>query len=156
MTSQVSYSLFPRRYRFVTAERFEIGTGIVRPDEAEVGNAYVRLRPDGLLIISAAYAWDGASGPIAQGPDIVRGSLAHDALYQLMREGLLPLSWRPLADLLLREMCVADGMPRWQAEMVHAAVSMFGSVFAAPEKPLPVLVAPVPVVYPSSAEQVAP
>lgn len=156
MISQVHYSQYPRRYRFVTVERFEIGTGIVRPDEAEVGNAYVRLRPDGLLIISAGYAWDGASGPIKQTPDVIRGSLCHDALYQCMREGLLPISWRPLADLILREMCVADGMPRWQAEMVHAAVTNFGSVFALPEPPAPVLVAPVPVVYPSAAEMEAP
>lgn len=156
MISQVRYYLFPRDYRFITAERFEVEAGIVRPGEAEVGNSYVRLRPDGLLIIAAGYAWDGASGPIAQSADVIRGSLVHDSLYQLMRESLLPVSWRAHADNLLRDMCIADGMPHWQAQMVHAAVSTFGGVFAAPEKPLPVLVAPVPVSYPSSAELIAP
>jgi hypothetical protein len=156
VTSHVRYQPFPRRYRFITAERFLIATGILRPNEGEIGNAFVRLTPGGILIIAASYAWDGASGPIAQTPDVIRGSLVHDALYQLMREGLLEGGWRRMADMLLREMCVTDGMPRWQAEMVHAAVSSFGSLYAAPEEPKPVLVAPVPVTYPSTADWIAP
>lgn len=156
MTSHVHYSECPQAYRFVTREQFGLDTGIVRPGEMEVGTDYIRLQPGGLLIIAAGFLWDGASGPIKQTPDVIRGSLVHDALYALMRRRLLPQSWRARADDLLREMCIVDGMPRWQADMVHAAVSARGSVYAAPEEPKPVLVAPVPVVYPSAAEQIAP
>ena len=156
MSSHVHYSECPRLYRFVTREQFEMDTGILRSGEQEIGTDFIRLQPGGLLTIAAGFLWDGASGPIKQTPDLMRGSLVHDALYTLMRAGLLAMSWRPRADALLREMCVTDGMPRWQADMVHAAVSMRGSIYAEPETPRPVLVAPVPVVYPSAAEQVAP
>lgn len=156
MSTHVRYVPFPRRYRFQTAEPFAIETSIVRPGEPGIGNAFVQLTSGGLLAIAAGYAWDGASGPIAQTPDVIRGSLVHDALYQLMREGLLPVMWRPVADELLREMCVTDGMPRWQADMVHAAVAKFGGRFADPEQPQPVLTAPVPLVLPSLADWIAP
>ena len=70
-------------FRFQLAEAFICHTPIT---EACPGNHFVGLALDGTLTIAAGYAWDGASGPIAQGPEVIRASLVHDALYQLMRE----------------------------------------------------------------------
>jgi hypothetical protein len=36
---------------------------------------------------SKGYAWNGPSGPTLDTRNFMRGSLVHDALYQLMREG---------------------------------------------------------------------
>ena len=60
---------------------------------------------NGVLYIGDGYAWDGPSGPALDTRDAMRGSLVHDALYQLIREGLLPSSAREDADKLLRSIC---------------------------------------------------
>lgn len=149
----------PRIYLFEVAQPFEFDTGICRPGEPQLGNAFVTLDPEGVLRIAAGYAWDGASGPIAQTPDVIRGSLVHDGLYQLMRECGLPAVWRATADDLLRAICISDGMPRWQAALVHAAVDTFGARHARPPKPRQVRqvrIAPVPVTLPSTSDWSAP
>lgn len=76
---------------------------------------FLRLTRRGRLTIQAGYAWDRPSGPTFDTASFMRASLVHDALYQLMREGLLERNrWRPVADRLLRTMCREDGMSRWR------------------------------------------
>ena len=87
---------------------------------------WVCLSPNGLIQINVAYAWDGASGPAMDTKSIMRGALVHDALYQLMREGGLPLSYRKPVDKLLRKMCREDGMFWLRAWWVYLAVRIFG------------------------------
>ena len=59
-----------------------------------------RLNTKGHLIIKRSYAWDGPSGPTIDTKNFMRGSLVHDALYQLMRhEHLSSDEWRAVADL---------------------------------------------------------
>ncbi|HYD00426.1 MAG TPA: hypothetical protein VEB22_04300 [Phycisphaerales bacterium] len=140
-------------YRFQLAEPVEVATPIQGQD---IGNAFVQLAEDGLLTIRAGYAWDGASGPVQQSPDIIRGSLVHDALYQLMRECGLSAEWRGVADELLRRMCIDDGMPEWQAGLVYIAVRALGKQYADGSWQRPVLTAPQPVSYPSLSEWTAP
>jgi len=50
---------------------------------------YLSLSPKGLLRIRTGYSWDGPSGLTIDTKNFMRGSLAHDAMYQLMREALL-------------------------------------------------------------------
>lgn len=140
-------------YAFQLAKPFMCSTPV---REACAGNHFVGMAADGTLTIAAGYAWDGASGPIAQGPDIVRGSLVHDALYQLMRECGLNARWREAADDLLRAMFIADGMHPVMATIAHTAVRAFGAMFVNPIHARPVLIAPAPVAYPSTAEWIAP
>lgn len=107
------------------------------------GNEFVQLTIDGRLIVRKHYAWDGASGPAYNDKAFVRPSLVHDALYQLIREGVLgPESRRP-ADKLLRKMLrrdmliIARRLPfirKWamralalvRPEWVHGAVRIGG------------------------------
>ena len=116
-------------YRFQLAEPYTVQTTVT---EGCSGNSFVMLTDDGRLIFAAGYAWDGASGPIPQASTVIRGSLVHDGLYQLMRECGLSVAWRDEADSLLKQMCIEDGMPRWQAWIVHVAVRAFGGRFASP------------------------
>ncbi|MGH7536144.1 MAG: DUF1353 domain-containing protein, partial [Gemmatimonadales bacterium] len=41
------------------------------------------LQGRGYLTVKEGYAWDGPSGPTVDTKDFMRGSLVHDALYQL-------------------------------------------------------------------------
>lgn len=88
----------------------------------------------GILKIRAGYAWDGPSGPTVDSPAFMRGSLVHDALYQMIRRGHLapPDDWRLKADVLLREICAEDGMSWFRSRYVYAAVRLFGRGAAEP------------------------
>lgn len=107
-----------------------------------VNNGYVRLHTDGGLALTGGYAWDGPSGPIAHDRTIMRGSLIHDALYQLLREGLLAPAQREQADRVLHQACLDDGMPAWKAWLVFKAVRLFGNPAADPASDRPLLYAP--------------
>jgi hypothetical protein len=120
------------KYRFELLDPERVQTVIVGFD---IDTDYIRLRPDGKLLIKPRYAWDGASGPTKQTPDTKRGSLFHDALYQLMREGLLDRKkYRIYADELLRKICLEDGMSKGRADNFYWAVRHFGQNSTKPEK----------------------
>jgi len=95
---------------------------------------WLRLSPDGELWIRDGYSWDGPSGPTVDTASFMRGSLVHDALYQLMREGHLPLSLRAAADDLLQVHCREDGMSWLRAWYVRKAVGWFGKSSAEPQR----------------------
>ena len=126
-------------FRFQLAEPFQVQTGIT---VACPGNTFVGLDASGVLTLAAGYAWDGASGPIKQDATVIRASLVHDGLFQLMRDHGLPACHRITADKLLRTMCKEDGMPAWQAWIVYVAVRTFGGRFADPSSRKPILEAP--------------
>ena len=67
----------------------------------------------------------------------MRGSLVHDALYQLMRlEELDYKTDRKYADQLLKNICREDGMSAFRAWYVHRLVRAFGEGAAKPtDKP---------------------
>lgn len=94
---------------------------------------FVSLDLDGLLKISAGYAWDGPSGPTFDTKSFMRGSLVHDALYQLMREEKLDhIKYRDTADQILKKICLEDGMGSFRAAYVYRFVSWFGGSSAKP------------------------
>ncbi len=103
---------------------------------------YFDLAPDGWLSIRAGYAWDGPSGPTIDTKSFMRGSLVHDVLYQAMRDELLARTWRPMADRILRDLCIEDGMWRWRANLVYRAVRRFAGPAAHPDHRRRELVAP--------------
>tara|TARA_R110000803_G_scaffold28011_10_gene65135 strand:- start:5211 stop:5612 length:402 start_codon:yes stop_codon:yes gene_type:complete len=104
---------------------------------------YISLWTDGRLAIREGYAWDGPSGFVTVHTDnLMTPSLVHDALYQLMREGLLPESRRLDVDLCLRGMCLKRGMWRIRAAYIYKAVRAFGVSAASKGNTNPVLEAP--------------
>jgi len=103
----------------------------VRPKVAR----FLFLSPHGVLTIKKNYAWDGPSGPTVDTKDFIRGSLVHDALYQLMRENVLDYKvHRQRADEILRELCLEDGMCKFRAWYVYQAVHLFAEGGAHPKK----------------------
>lgn len=128
-------------YHYQLYEDYEIRIDICLSYPIETD--FVSLFPDGLLLIKKGYAWDGASGPAMDTKTIMRGSLVHDALYQLMREDYLYRERsRDAADRLLQKICIEDGMCKLRAWWVYQAVKRFADPYADPKNSKPVLQAP--------------
>ncbi len=110
------------------------------------GLACIDPRGNGIqrLTIAAGYAWDGASRPAINTTNFRNGSLVHDVLYQMMREGAIPATEenRKRADQILREICREDGMSRVRAAWVYWAVQTFAKRPATPQAKPPVHEAP--------------
>lgn len=124
------YIRYTDGYKFQLEEPYQHATGMT-PAPGAPGNRFVGMSPDGLLTIAAGYAWDGASGPAIDTPSFMRGSLVHDALYQLIRLGVISLDQRAAADRILRDIVRADGMWAPRAWWVHQGVRLFGGIYLA-------------------------
>lgn len=80
------------------------------------------------LLIRNGYAWDGPSGPTVDTKNFMRGSLVHDALYQLIRLEYLDKNvYRKQADLELYRLCREDGMSWFRANIVYYGVRIGGN-----------------------------
>ena len=128
-------------YKYQLHDEYIVKIPIV--PEQNIDTSYIKLSPDGLLSIMNGYAWDGPSGPTYDSLNFMRGSLVHDALYQLMRgEFLDNEKYRKPADRLLQEMCKQDGMSSLRAWLVYKGVRFGGDVAADPRNKKPVVKAP--------------
>jgi hypothetical protein len=107
-----------------------------------ISTRYIRLTEDGMLTIYQGFCWDGPSGPTIDSKNFMRGSLIHDALYQLIREEHLPESERYTADIVLRMICLEDGMSKIRAWWVFTGVSKFASFAASPQNKKKIIKAP--------------
>jgi len=109
-----------RKYKYVLVEDigYYIDIGVIYESD------FLRLAA-GTLHIKAGYAWDGPSGPTIDTKNFMRGSLVHDALYQLHREGVLDC--RMKCDKILRQICIEDGMSALRAWWVYRGVRLGGS-----------------------------
>lgn len=121
-----------RSYKYELVEGYIVDVfGVALP--GAIDTEFITLTSGGILAIRAGYAWDGPSGPTFDTKSFMRGSLVHDALYQLMRLELLSSDYRDDADRLLRKMCREDGMNRLRAFFVYRAVRRFASSAANPK-----------------------
>ena len=117
-------------YRYQLMEGYSVQTKIFGQ---LIDNKYIRLQTDGVLTISSGYCWDGASGPAVDSKTIMRGSLIHDALYQLLRLEVLAEKFRQACDRELYTACRDDGMSWIRANYIYRAVRWFGRSSAAAE-----------------------
>jgi hypothetical protein len=114
----------------------------IKPDN-DIETDYIVLTSEGKIIIRKGYAWDGPSGPTVDTLNFMRGSLIHDALYQLMREEKLDNNiYREPADRLLQQMCKEDGMSSIRAWWVYKGLRLGGDPAADPANRKPVVIAP--------------
>ena len=126
-------------YKYQLAKDYEIEIDV---RGSHVRSPFLSLTPQGRLTVRKGYAWDGPSGPTVDTSNFMRGSLVHDALYQLIREGHLPRAQRLYADELLRKLCREDGMSAPRAWWVYKAVRWFARRAALPSNRRPVKEAP--------------
>lgn len=120
-----------RHYKYQLVQDYTLSIEIER--EEGIATDFIDLTTAGDLTVKVRYAWDGPSGPTIDTKSFMRGSLVHDALYQLMREKYLDYREdREYADDLLKKICLEDGMSRFRAWYVHQALRMFGEKSARP------------------------
>lgn len=138
MASGYSKIKYRDGYKYQLAEPYKIQISI-KP-ASELSGDFYQLGTSGILTIWKGYCWDGPSGPALDSKDFMRGSLVHDVLYQIIREGKLPHSYRKEADQILDAICKEDGMGWLRRAWVYRALRWFGGTAAYTEKEL--LVAP--------------
>ena len=136
MTDCIHYNAW---YKYQLTENYYVDTGC-KPTKL-YPTRYLDLTKTGVLCICRGYAWDGPSGPVIDTAAKLRASLVHDALYQLMRLGLLGQEHREAADRLFADICIEDGLPRWRAWIYYQALRRFGAGAADPDNSKPVLTA---------------
>ena len=120
-----------RKYKYNLHSDFKYSTGIQvnTPKDLE----FLKIYSDGELLIKTGYSWDGPSGPAIDTKNFMQGSLVHDALYQLLREGVLEKGYRKRADEILRIICKKDGMSKIRACWVYLGVRIGGAGSAKPD-----------------------
>lgn len=121
-----------RKYKYQITEEYNLNIPI-KPGK-NINTHFIDFNNTGRLTIKAKYAWDGPSGPTIDTRNFMRGSLVHDALYQLMREKHIDIDKRNEADKLLRQHCREDGMSFIRALIVYQAVKWFGKKSALPQE----------------------
>jgi hypothetical protein len=128
-------------YKYQLKKTYTVAISI-KPSTA-IDTEYLYLDTEGNLTIKKGYAWDGPSGPTIDTLSFMRGSLVHDALYQLMREECLDHNAnREAADRILQSLCKEDGMWSVRAWWVYHAVRLFANPAADPADNRPVTLAP--------------
>ena len=117
-------------YKYQLREDYQCKVSII-PD-SDIKKPFLELSKEGTLVIKKGYAWDGPSGPTLDTKNFMRGSLVHDALYQLLRKKDIDQKWRDEADQELKRICIEDGMWRIRAWYVYYAVRRWGDMAADP------------------------
>ena len=122
------------KYRKLKGYKYQLTTRYVVPVPLDYPMAsyetiykWVALR-NSTIYIRKGYCWDGPSGIAIDTKNFMRGSLVHDALYQLFRENRhIAEEHRDTADRLLQAMCIEDGMFKFRAAWVYWGVHTFGA-----------------------------
>ena len=118
--------LYREGYKYQLNQTYRLQLDHVRPKPGAVAvTPLLRLTEDGELTIKYGYAWDGASGPTRDTKSSMRGSLVHDALYQLGRMQLIDAGQREEIDFVFWRICRTDGMWRARAWFWWRAVVRF-------------------------------
>jgi len=131
VTPDSQHVYYKSGYKYQTTRDFYLKTDI-HPKE-DIETEYIILTKGGNLFIKHGYAWDGPSGPTVDTKTNIRPSLPHDALYQLMRMGLLPQYFRSQVDDLFKKMCKEDDMCYVRRKYFFRGVRWFAG-FAAKKK----------------------
>ncbi len=133
MSDSKTYYRKLKKYKYQLMQDYTIDIDVDLENDIDMG--FIILTAAGTLTVKNRYAWDGPSGPTIDTKTFMRGSLVHDALYQLMRGKYLDYkNERKYADELLKKICLADGMCRLRACYVYRMLRMFGTKNARPSQ----------------------
>lgn len=116
------------KYKFTEEKDLVIQTAL-RPAKPCIIQGFVFLDTDGKLYIYKGYSHNG----VTLGIDFKftrLAALVHDALFQLMQEGLLPMSFFKQCNLELKRLMIANGSSKFVAKFYYFMVQTFGKPFA--------------------------
>ena len=109
-------------YKYQTLEPYNLH--LPQEFSGQMANLSHIILVNNLLHIKAGYCWDGASWAVDT-DTFMKGSLIHDNLYQLMRQGEIRRSLRIEADKVMRDTCLGAGMSKFRADYVYKGVRLF-------------------------------
>lgn len=75
-----------RKYKYALIEDVQVYCGILG---IAICTPWFKLSLDGFLTIKKGYQWDGCTGMVDTENNML-GGVAHDCLYQMLREALIP------------------------------------------------------------------
>lgn len=110
-------------YRYQLQADYSVFIGLLG---YKIRTDFITLTESGWLTIRKGYAWDGATGLPSTPRSLMRASLVHDAMYQLIRNGLFDR--RDVADEVFFEFAQEDGF--MAAPLAHWIVQQWGERFA--------------------------
>ncbi len=123
MTNQ--FIEYRKGYKYQLATDYLIKINI-KPKK-DIDEKFIKLDKKGTLIVLGGYAWDGPSGPVRDKKEAMRGSLVHDALYQLMRHQLLDAEkYKDAADKWFEKICITDGVSLTKAHAYYLGLKIGG------------------------------
>lgn len=111
-------------YKYELTQDYNIKTDITELN-ADIKTDFIELKSDGNLTIKKGYAWNGPSGTTIPNKSLMRGSLVHNALYQLMHNNQLELAYRENADKILEKLAIEDGMSKIRARWIYRGHQLF-------------------------------
>ena len=115
-------------YKYQLRKDYSFKTDVI-PEKFIYSN-YIRLDIDGMLYIVSGYAWDGATDPAIDSKDNMRGSLVHDALSQLARNGYLNgVKYKKAIDDEYFKILVEDGMWAFRRGLHTIGLSIAGTSY---------------------------
>lgn len=116
-------------YRLALDEAYSQTLPFALSEPRQTSSGLVSLAADSLSI-AAGYPWDGASTGLPWTPiKWIRPSLVHDALYQLIRESQLPMTFRRDADEVFYRLLRENRVNVVVATVVYWAVRLLGNYF---------------------------
>ena len=127
-------------FKYVLEEQY-VDKVPIYPDK-DIVTKWVCLSSHGELLLRAGFGFDGPSGPTIDTKSAMRGAATHDAIYRLLRLGLLDEKWRAVADHVYEDKCVEDGMWKIRAWAHFRALRRFGWTAAKKGTEPPTLTAP--------------
>ena len=93
-------------HKYTLCEDRTTGTGIKGHD---IDTQFIKLSPDGELLLRTGYQSDGPSGPTPDYVWTIPGAFDHDAGYDLIQMGLLPMECKETFDALAYWRWLKDG-----------------------------------------------
>lgn len=127
-----------KKTKYRLEEEYISMTGIIG---YEAETPLITLTLIGKLTIRYGYGFD-PSGPTVDTKTAIRGSLEHDAFFELMRDGFVPVSEMDKINDRLETVCKEDGMIGFRAELWDYFLDTFGKNSADPENKPELMTAP--------------
>lgn len=129
-------------FKYQTRSDSELFVGVAFALKEDIVSKWITLTADGWLFIKHGYAWDGSSGPTFDTRNTMRGSLVHDALYELIRKEFLPPSAKSIADQLYYDYLITDGVWKMRAKWHYVGTRWKGKSSTLPSHKKEILYAP--------------
>lgn len=122
MELPTNYIDYQEGYKYWLRSGFKMETNI-KIDEPIISEFFA-LESDGTLSIFPGYAWDGST-KVADTKSTQIASVVHDALCQMVQEGMLDKKWKEEINRIYYNLSKKGGMSRFRAALRFLGIEIF-------------------------------